>query len=82
MKVGQANWCECTNCRWPCRRAYLCADEPAIGEFKAHGIHLASLEERTDTSSAAGELVFHLLGVIAHIERRLISERTCLNSQG
>ena len=29
-----------------------------------------------DTSSAAGELVFHVFGAIAHFERRLISERT------
>ena len=35
-----------------------------------------SLEERLDTSSAAGELVFHVFGAIAHFERRLISERT------
>ena len=30
----------------------------------------------TDTTSAAGELVFHVFGAIAHFERRLISERT------
>ena len=47
-----------------------------VGELKARGIHLASLEERIDTSSAAGELVFHVFGAIAHFERRLISERT------
>ena len=40
------------------------------------GFHLISLEERLDTSSAAGELVFHVFGSIAHFERRLISERT------
>ena len=39
-------------------------------------IHLVSLEERLDTSSAAGELVFHVFGSIAHFECRLISERT------
>ena len=44
--------------------------------LKARGIHLLSLEERLDTSSAAGELVFHVFGAIAHFERRLISERT------
>ena len=38
--------------------------------------HLVSREERLDTSSAAGELVFHAFGAIAHFERRLISERT------
>lgn len=39
-------------------------------------IALLSLEEKIDTSSAAGELVFHVFGAIAHFERRLISERT------
>jgi DNA invertase Pin-like site-specific DNA recombinase len=34
------------------------------------------LEEKIDTSSAAGELVFHVFGAIAHFERRLIAERT------
>jgi DNA invertase Pin-like site-specific DNA recombinase len=40
------------------------------------GIALLSLEEKIDTSSAAGELIFHVFGAIAHFERRLISERT------
>ena len=35
-----------------------------------------SLEEKIDTSSAAGELIFDVFGGIAHFERRLISERT------
>jgi len=35
-----------------------------------------SLEERPDTSPAAGGLVFHLFGAIAHFEPRLIPERT------
>ena len=47
-----------------------------VDALKARGIHLVSLEERLDTSSAAGELVFHVFGAIAHFERRLISERT------
>ncbi len=37
---------------------------------------LLSLEEKIDTSSAAGELIFHVFGAIAHFERRLIAERT------
>ena len=37
---------------------------------------MVSLEERLDTSSAAGELVFHVFGAIARFERRLIAERT------
>lgn len=44
--------------------------------LKNHQIGLMSLEEKIDTSSAAGELVFHVFGAIAHFERRLISERT------
>ena len=47
-----------------------------VDDLKARGVHLLSLEERLDTSSAAGELVFHVFGAIAHFERRLISERT------
>ncbi len=39
-------------------------------------IALLSPEEKIDTSSAAGELIFHVFGAIAHFERRLISERT------
>lgn len=44
--------------------------------LKERGIELLSLEEKIDTTSAAGELVFHVFGAIAHFERRLISERT------
>lgn len=44
--------------------------------LKGRGIALISLEERIDTTSAAGELIFHVFGAIAHFERRLISERT------
>lgn len=44
--------------------------------FKARGLGFCSLEQRLDTSSAAGELVFHVFGAIAHFERRLIVERT------
>ena len=39
-------------------------------------IALLSLEEKIDTSSGAGELIFHVFGAIAHFERGLISERT------
>jgi DNA invertase Pin-like site-specific DNA recombinase len=44
--------------------------------LKKRKIGLMSLEEKIDTSSAAGELIFHVFGAIAHFERRLISERT------
>lgn len=48
----------------------------SVAMLKERGIALLSLEERLDTSSAAGELVFHVFGAIAHFERRLIAERT------
>ena len=44
--------------------------------LKTCKIGLMSLEEKIDTSSAAGELIFHVFGAIAHFERRLIAERT------
>ena len=47
-----------------------------VENLKAQDIGLISLEERIDTTSAAGELIFHVFGAIAHFERRLISERT------
>jgi DNA invertase Pin-like site-specific DNA recombinase len=47
-----------------------------VDQLKDCGIALCSLEENIDTSSAAGELIFHVFGAIAHFERRLIAERT------
>ena len=47
-----------------------------VDQLKASGIGLVSIEEKIDTSSAAGELVFHVFGAIAHFERRLMAERT------
>jgi len=47
-----------------------------VALLKERGIGLVSLEEKIDTNSAAGELVFHVFGAIAHFERRLIAERT------
>lgn len=47
-----------------------------VDDLNARKINLISLEEQIDTTSAAGELVFHVFGAIAHFERRLISERT------
>ena len=34
--------------------------------LKERGIALLSLEEEIDTSSAAGELIFHVFGAIGH----------------
>jgi DNA invertase Pin-like site-specific DNA recombinase len=47
-----------------------------VARLKDSQIGLMSLEEKIDTSSAAGELVFHVCGAIAQFERRLIIERT------
>lgn len=47
-----------------------------VDMLRERQIDLLSLEEKIDTSSATGELIFHVFGAIAHFERRLISERT------
>tara|TARA_B110000211_G_C14092495_1_gene560019 strand:- start:1100 stop:1648 length:549 start_codon:yes stop_codon:yes gene_type:complete len=44
--------------------------------FKQQGVLFISLNENIDTTTAIGELAFHLIGSIAQFERRLISERT------
>ena len=40
------------------------------------GAFLESLNDKIDTSSPTGEFVFHILGAVAQLERRIISERT------
>jgi DNA invertase Pin-like site-specific DNA recombinase len=47
-----------------------------VETLKKCGIAFLSLEEKIDTTSAVGELVFHVFGAIAQFERRLIAERT------
>jgi DNA invertase Pin-like site-specific DNA recombinase len=47
-----------------------------VDRLRERGVALVSLEEKIDTASAAGELVFHVFGAIAQFERRLIAERT------
>jgi DNA invertase Pin-like site-specific DNA recombinase len=47
-----------------------------VSELEAAGIGFESLTERIDTSSAAGELIFHIFGSMAQFERRLMIERT------
>jgi len=47
-----------------------------VDELKRREVNFMSLEEKIDTASAAGELIFHVFGAIAHFERRLIGERT------
>jgi len=45
-------------------------------ELEALGIDLVVLDQSIDTSTPAGRLLFHVLGLIAEFERDLIRERT------
>ncbi len=40
------------------------------------GIGLMSVQERIDTSSSGGKLIFHMFGALAEFERNLVRERT------
>jgi DNA invertase Pin-like site-specific DNA recombinase len=44
-------------------------------DLQKRGIHLKSLCDNIDTSTASGELHFHMLAALAQFERRLIQER-------
>lgn len=48
-----------------------------VQELESRGIAFRSLSDAIDTSSAGGQLLFHLMGALAQFERSLISERTC-----
>lgn len=47
-----------------------------VMSFKDKGVGFRSLTEGFDTTTSAGELIFHIIGAIAQFERTLISERT------
>lgn len=47
-----------------------------LDNFKSQQVQFISLNESIDTTTAVGELAFHMIGSIAQFERRLISERT------
>ncbi len=47
-----------------------------VSGFGDRDVHFVSLSESIDTSSAGGELTFHMLAALAQFERSLISERT------
>src|SRR2546426_177930 len=47
-----------------------------VTALKQQGIAFKSITENIDTSTATGQLVFHLFGALAEFERNLINERT------
>src|SRR5688572_1900899 len=47
-----------------------------ITALQSQGIGFKSLTENIDTSTATGQLVFHIFGALAEFERNLIKERT------
>jgi DNA invertase Pin-like site-specific DNA recombinase len=47
-----------------------------VTTLKEQGIAFQSITEHIDTSTATGQLVFHLFGALAEFERNLINERT------
>ena len=47
-----------------------------VDQLKARGISFRSLTEAIDTTTAAGELFFHIFGALAQFERSIIRERT------
>lgn len=47
-----------------------------VSSLGAKKINFKSLNESIDTTTAGGELIFHIIGALAQFERKLISERT------
>jgi DNA invertase Pin-like site-specific DNA recombinase len=47
-----------------------------ITSLQSQGITFKSLTENIDTSTATGQLIFHIFGALAEFERNLIKERT------
>ena len=47
-----------------------------VDEIKSQGAEFTSLEEKIDTTSSGGKLIFHIFGAFAEFERNLIRERT------
>jgi DNA invertase Pin-like site-specific DNA recombinase len=47
-----------------------------VTALKQQGIAFKSITENIDTSTATGQLVFHIFGALAEFERNLINERT------
>ena len=49
-----------------------------VDDLQARGVEFVSLNEKIDTTSTSGKLVFTIFGAIAEFERNLIRERTQL----
>ena len=47
-----------------------------VESLKRRGVGFVSLTESIDTSSAGGQLIFHILAALAEFEKSLIRERT------
>ena len=47
-----------------------------IGELRDAGVGFESVTEKIDTTTATGELTFHIFAALAQFERNLIRERT------
>lgn len=47
-----------------------------VEDIEDKGAHFLSLEEKIDTTSAAGKLIFHVFAAIAEFQANIISERT------
>ena len=47
-----------------------------VTNLQTQGIAFQSITEQIDTSTATGQLVFHIFGALAEFERNLIKERT------
>ena len=47
-----------------------------IDQLKNWGIDFVSLQDKIETTSATGKLMFHIISAFAEFERNLISERT------
>ncbi len=47
-----------------------------VNSLSRRGCDFRSLNERIDTSSSGGRLLFHVMGAMAEFERSIISERT------